>query len=255
MFDIGGGHFQLLLTNCKLQLMISNILYNKNVLVADDNDINQMVVKHTLLKLGASADAAGDGAEAVEKCKANRYDLILMDIQMPLMDGYEAAQYIRTQLQSSVPIIAMTAFALNGENEKCMECGMNGYVSKPFTAESLSNEIQKILSVSAEINNNSLYILRNEDVAVDISMLYDVSGNDESYVRTMVQTFLKHMPNYLQAIESSLRKEDWDNVFKTAHFAKSSLSVIRVIEMYDYVFTNGNEREKQDKPVLHARTV
>ena len=214
--------------------MSDNILFNKIVLVAEDNAINQMVVKHTLLKLGASSDIASDGTEAIEKFKNNHYDLILMDIQMPLMDGYEATTYIRSQLKSSVPIIAMTAFALNGEDEKCFECGMNGYVSKPFTIESLSNAIQKVLSLPKVIADNP-YILGNKNVAVDVSMLYDISGNDESYIHTMVQTFLENMPVTLQKIEQSLQAKDWENVYKSAHYAKSSLSVIKIAEMFEWV--------------------
>jgi CheY-like chemotaxis protein/HPt (histidine-containing phosphotransfer) domain-containing protein len=216
--------------------MKDNILENKRVLVAEDDAINQMVVKHSLLKLGADADIAGDGAEAIEKFKAGTYDLILMDIQMPLMDGYEATIYIREQLQSNVPIIAMTAFALNSEDKKCFECGMNGSVSKPFDLESLSNAIQKVLTVPNEVNNNP-YIFGTKDVAVDLSMLYDISGNDESYIHKMIQTFLDNMPNTLHNIEQSLQEKDWDKVYKSAHYAKSSLSVIKISEVFDWVLS------------------
>lgn len=215
--------------------MTENILLNKNVLVAEDNAINQMVVKHTLLKLGASADIAGDGAEAIEKFKKNKYDLILMDIQMPLMDGYETTAYIRNQLQSNVPIIAMTAFALNGEDEKCLECGMNNYVSKPFTVENLGSVIQKVLSLPAELNSNP-HLLLNKNVTVDLSMIYEISGDDESYINLMVQTFLESMPGTLEKINQSLSDADWDGLYKAAHFAKSSLSVIKVSEMHETAF-------------------
>lgn len=214
--------------------MSDSILLNKNVLVAEDNAINQMVVKHTLLKLGASADIAGDGAEAIEKFKKNKYDLILMDIQMPLMDGYEATSYIRNQLGSNVPIIAMTAFALNGEEEKCYECGMNNYVSKPFTIENLSNVIEKVLTGPGHVASNP-YVLCKKSISVDISMLYDISGDDENYISVMVQTFLENMPNTLKKIDESLLNEDWDGLYKAAHYAKSSLSVIKVSEMFEAV--------------------
>jgi CheY-like chemotaxis protein/HPt (histidine-containing phosphotransfer) domain-containing protein len=214
--------------------MSDNILVNKNVLVVEDNAINQMVVKHTLLKLGASADIAGDGIEAIEKFKKNVYDLILMDIQMPLMDGYETTIYIRNQLQSNVPIIAMTAFGLNGEDEKCFECGMNDYVSKPFTIENLSNVIQKVLSVPQEIIVNP-YILAGKNISVDLSMLYEISGDDENYISVMVQTFLENMPNTLKKINECLVAQNWDGLYQAAHYAKSTLSVIKVSEMFDLV--------------------
>lgn len=232
--------------------MSENILLNKNVLVAEDNAINQMVVKHTLLKLGATADIAGDGAEAIEKFKKNKYDLILMDIQMPLMDGYEATAYIRNQLQSNVPIIAMTAFALNGEDEKCYECGMNNYVSKPFSIENLSSVIQKVLSLPAEVNANP-YILVNKNVSVDLSLLYDISGDDESYISVMVQTFLENMPDTLKKIKQHLHDEDWEALYKAAHFAKSSLSVIKVSEMYEAVISiEQNAKAKTNLQTLPA---
>jgi CheY-like chemotaxis protein len=216
--------------------MDADILTGKNVLVAEDNAINQMVVKHALLKLGATAEIVPDGAEAIEKFKRNKYDLILMDIQMPLVDGYEATAYIRNQLHSDIPIIAMTAFGLNGEDEKCQEYGMNSYVAKPFTIETLSNSIKKVLTLPTPSINNP-YLLVNQHVAVDVSMLYDISGNDESYINMMVQTFLENMPNTLKKIEQSLHEEDWDAVYRAAHYAKSSLSVVKISEMFDAIIT------------------
>ena len=224
--------------------MSENILINKNVLVAEDNAINQMVVKHTLLKLGATADIAGDGAEAIEKFKKNKYDLILMDIQMPLMDGYEATRYIRNQLRSNVPIIAMTAFGLNGEDEKCFDCGMNDYVSKPFTIENLSNVIQKVLSVPLDAVQDP-QILTSNNVSVDLSMLYDISGEDEAYISVMVQTFLENMPVTIKKIQQSLADENWEGVYQAAHYAKSTLSVIKVNEMFEPILAIESMAKKQ----------
>lgn len=232
--------------------MNESLLVDKSVLVAEDNSINQMVVKHTLLKLGAKADIAGDGAEAIEKLKNKPYDLVLMDIQMPLMDGYETTSYIRNQLNSNVPIIAMTAFALNGERERCLEAGMNGYVSKPFTIESLNGIIETIIAVPNETNNNNNpYVLGDKDVAVDVSMLYDISGDDESYIQTMVHTFLENMPGTIKRIEQSFIDKDWENLYKAAHYAKSSLSIIKINEMYDRVVAiEGIAKNKTDFSAL-----
>src|SRR5207237_44222 len=134
-----------------------------------------------------------DGNEAIEKLSKSQYDVVLMDIQMPQKDGYETAEYIRNELRSAIPIIAMTAFALNGEEEKCLEAGMNGYVSKPFTVDGLGDAIQKALHTNSKATSNP-YILTQGEVAVDLSMLYDIAMNDESYIKTMVLTFLENMP-------------------------------------------------------------
>lgn len=216
--------------------MNDNILIGKSVLVAEDNAINQMVVKHALLKLGANADIAGDGAEAIEKLKRNEYNLVLMDIQMPLMDGYEATTYIRNQLESTVPIIAMTAFALKGEDEKCYECGMNGYISKPFAVDDLSGVIQKVLSIPSEVIANS-HILTSKNISVDLSLLYNISGDDESYIRVMLPTFLENMPVTVARIAQAIDEKNWEELYSAAHYAKSSLSVIKVSEMFDAVLT------------------
>ncbi len=111
------------------------------ILLVEDNLINQKVAAHTIKKNGHILDIANNGLEAVEKYKENKYDLILMDIQMPKMNGYEATQAIRNiemkESKETTKIIAMTANALKGEREKCLKLGMNGYLSKPFKQEDL----------------------------------------------------------------------------------------------------------------------
>ncbi|MDB5192445.1 MAG: luxQ [Segetibacter sp.] len=223
-----------------------NFLENKQVLVAEDNAINQMVVKHTLLKLGALPDIAVDGVEAIEKIKTTKYDLVLMDIQMPRLDGYETARYIRNQLKNAVPIIAMTAFALTGEDEKCFESGMNGYISKPFTIESLHDSIKAVLETPSSLQDNP-NILSNKEVAVDINMLYEIAGNDKAYIEMMIKTFLENIPGSLNKIEEAATNEDWENTYLAAHYTKSSLSVIKVDDMFDCVFKiEKNARNKVD---------
>ena len=216
--------------------MTENILQEKNVLVVDDNLINQMVVKHTLMKLSANTDIAGDGEEAIVLFKKNKYDLVLMDIQMPLLDGYDTTRFIRNQLNSSVPVIAMTAFALKGEDNKCFECGMNGYVSKPFTLESLYNAISKVFNSDIKISNNP-NIVSNSNTSVDISMLYEIAENDEAYIKMMITTFLGNLPMVIQKIETAYASQDWENVFRSAHYAKSSLSVIKIADIFEWIIT------------------
>jgi CheY-like chemotaxis protein len=210
-----------------------NLKYNK-VLVVEDNNINQLVVKYTLQKLGISIDIAVDGIEAIEKINTNNYDLILMDIQLPEMSGYDVTSYIRNQMKNSIPIIAMTALAINGEDEKCIEFGMNGYVSKPFTVESLYNAISKVYKTPSTISQNA-NILSTPQVAVDMSMLYEIAGDDKEYIDTMVETFLENMPSTLQKIEEYMVNKDYDSLYKAAHYAKSSLSIIKISDVYSWV--------------------
>lgn len=210
------------------------ILNNKNVLVVDDNSINQLIVKHSLAKLGATTAQATDGLEAIEKLQANNFDLVLMDIQMPGMDGYETTRFIRNQLKSNIPIIAMTAFALQGEDEKCLECGMNGYVAKPFTIETLAASIVNVVASEKEMVKDP-NTLSSGKVTVDISMLYEISGDDKSYIGLMVHTFVENMPETVRKMENYLQQKDYDNLYKMAHYAKSSLSVIKVSDARELV--------------------
>jgi CheY-like chemotaxis protein/HPt (histidine-containing phosphotransfer) domain-containing protein len=225
-----------------------NLKYNK-VLVVEDNNINQLVVKYTLQKLGVSIDVAIDGIEAIEKINMNKYDLILMDIQLPEMNGYDVTSYIRNQMKNSIPIIAMTALAINGEEEKCFESGMNGYVSKPFTVESLYNAISKVYKAPSTISQNE-NILSTPQVAVDMSILYEIAGDDKEYIETMVSTFLENMPSTLQKIEDDMLNKDYDSLYKAAHYAKSSLSIIKISDVYTWV--EKIEQNAKNRVELHT---
>jgi PAS domain S-box-containing protein len=111
------------------------------ILLVEDNKVNQFLANALLTSWNAKVDISEDGQDAVEKMKDARYSLVLMDLQMPIMDGFEATEHIRTVLQSKVPIIGLSANALNGERERSLEKGMDDYVSKPFQPELLYEKI------------------------------------------------------------------------------------------------------------------
>lgn len=123
------------------------LMHGIKVLVAEDNIINQKVVQHTLAKQGVTVVIAGNGNIAIEKLKEGGVDIILMDLQMPEMDGYKATEYIRQVMKSNVPIVAMTADAIKGESDKCFEIGMNGYISKPFEPNDLYDKILDLVQL------------------------------------------------------------------------------------------------------------
>ena len=119
------------------------------ILLAEDNIINQKVAVHILNKSGHTVSVANNGQEALQALKKDRYDLILMDVQMPKMGGFETTASIREKEKktgSHIPIIAMTAHAMKGDRERCLEAGMDDYIAKPLKAEELIKTIDRVIS-------------------------------------------------------------------------------------------------------------
>lgn len=116
------------------------------ILVVEDNLVNQKVLATLLRKRGYEVDVANDGAQAVQRAAEKEYGLILMDLQMPVLDGYEAARLIRSLTHPSrPPIIAVTAYTMNGEKRHCLEAGMNGYLAKPVDSDQLFDCVERCL--------------------------------------------------------------------------------------------------------------
>ena len=128
------------------------------VLLVEDNILNQVLAKKVLNDWNWNVDLAENGLVAIEKLENNDYDVVLMDIQLPEMDGYEATRHIRNNISSpkcSIPIMAMTAHAMVSEEDKCKNAGMNGYISKPFDPKVLYSRIISILDSSGYRTNNT----------------------------------------------------------------------------------------------------
>ena len=137
-----------------------------NVLVAEDNPVNQRVVSRMLEKLGCKSEAVGDGKSAVAKLADNKYDLILMDCQMPRLNGYEATRLIRTMPhdKSGIPIIALTANAMKGDKEKCLAAGMDDYIAKPIKLEALYGKVSEWLQKKQSGNAVDITIVSGQRV-------------------------------------------------------------------------------------------
>jgi len=122
------------------------MMYNGKVLVVEDNPSNQKLMAIFLQRMGLEVVPAGDGTEAVECCGEQSFDIILMDMQMPNLNGYDATRQLRSQ-GVKTPIIAVTANAMSGDEQKCMDVGCNGYLSKPIDRSKLDELIAQYLGV------------------------------------------------------------------------------------------------------------
>ncbi|MEL7006525.1 MAG: ATP-binding protein, partial [Bacteroidota bacterium] len=196
---------------------------NLKVLLVEDNDINRLYALNILKKWNCIIEGAENGYIALEKLKSNDYDIILMDIQMPIMDGYEATKKIRNNFsepKKNIPIIALTANAIKGDNEKCFEVGMNDYLSKPFQPEDLF----KVLSKYAQDRKTTQAPDERSEKITNLSYLSGVCHGDKDFMRDMIETFITNTPQSLKAMHEAAEKKDWVTVGRNAHKIKPSIS-------------------------------
>jgi PAS domain S-box-containing protein len=201
-------------------------LVGMRVLLVEDNDINRMYAATILKKWHCILDEAENGQIALEKIRKQDYDLILMDIHMPILDGIEAARSIRTSFpkpKSEVPIIAFTANALKGDKDKYLSAGMNSYISKPFMPDELFNIMSKFYIPE----NHSNDIPKSHPIT-DLSSLRKMSNNDESFVQDMVTSFIEKTPDIIKQIRKANKDENWQEVGAMAHKLKPNLAFMGI---------------------------
>ncbi len=200
------------------------------ILLAEDNITNQQVAQSILKKLGLRADAVANGAEAVKALETIPYDLVLMDVQMPEMDGYEAARLIRTAPSTVrnplVPIIAMTAHALRGDREKCLQAGMDDYVPKPVSPQSLAAILRKWLPADmtqgpAEDDNADTPFQPGLEIFDQAGMKARLM-HDAALIQMVSQGFLLDIPQQIIAIANHLQAGDMLAVERQAHTLKGA---------------------------------
>lgn len=227
------------------------------ILLVEDNPLNQMVTKKLLIDWGIEVEIANNGREGVEKVQtqptAQLFDLVLMDIQMPEMDGYEATRFIRGHLQppaAEVPIIALTANAFTGSDDECLQVGMNDYLSKPIEIGNLFDKIvahvrrsdaatrsspapEPVPQVSLALNGASEpssytepspQASMSQQTYTDLSYLQELSGGEPELVKSAVEKFVDSTPEMLDRLDEHLTKGDYPQLAKAAHKLKSSVA-------------------------------
>jgi PAS domain S-box-containing protein len=193
------------------------------ILLAEDNLINQKVAIRILADAGYHVDSVVNGIQAVEKVKNNLFDLVLMDVQMPEMDGLTATQEIRKldSNQSNIPIIAITAHALMGDKEKCLSIGMNDYVTKPIITETLISTIDKLLNIKSVKNE-----VKKEDTdkkaIFDFDHLDKISMGDRQFQKDILMTYLEDVSKRSQDLTNSFDTKNIDKVKNEAHTIKGA---------------------------------
>lgn len=215
------------------------------VLVAEDNHSNQLVATYMLEHLGYQADVVSNGAEAIEALKREKYDIILMDCQMPEMDGFEVTRVIRASeadSQRHISIIAMTAFALKGDREKCLETGMDDYISKPVTIEVLKSKIEAALSKGPDsaAEENVFSQAPSGNASIDPKVIAELLKLEEDSAHNIVEEltaiFLTDSPMRVDSIRQAINEDDADGLEHSAHALKGSCTVIGALRMKEICF-------------------
>ncbi|MDJ1468019.1 PAS domain-containing hybrid sensor histidine kinase/response regulator [Xanthocytophaga flava] len=212
-------------------------LDNLQVLLVEDNRMNQLVVKKFMEKWGVRMDIAENGIEAIEKLRESTFSLVLMDLQMPQMDGYKAARYIRYNMDypyRNIPIVALTASAMVDVRRKVMDAGMNDFITKPFDPRDLYLKILKFSMKGSQSDESPIFtpsVLPGNNGYVNLQYLEEISANNQEFITDMIRLFLRQMPQFVQKLKKACENANWMDLRYITHKMKSSLSTIGIFEL------------------------
>ena len=205
------------------------------VLVVEDMPLNQLLMKTLLDDFGFDRDIAENGQVAIEKLKAKKYDIILMDLQMPIMNGFEATEYIRNTMKSKIPIIALTADVTTVDLDKCKAVGMNDYLAKPIDEKVLYSKIVGLLKKpKSDQFSNANEIIGNKNVSGEkikcINMVYlnKHTKSNPILMKEMISLYLAQTPSLIHTIKQSLEDKNWSLLAAAAHKMIPSFSIMGI---------------------------
>jgi signal transduction histidine kinase/CheY-like chemotaxis protein len=219
------------------------------ILLVEDNLVNQEVTLGMLSVLGCDADVAGDGQEGLDAIAAKRYDLVLMDCQMPVMDGYAATRVLRAREKESgerrLAVVALTANALAGDSEACLAAGMDGYMAKPFTIQKLGDLLSKWLpgerekepGGTAEAPEETAGTAKARTSLIDGAVLDGIreleGAGNHGFFERIINLYLSGAPGLVEGVLAGAEKGDMDSLLRAAHTLKSSSANVGAIGLSD----------------------
>ena len=211
-------------------LQLNTDIKDIKILVAEDMELNQLLMKTLLDDFGFECEIAGNGKIAIEKLQTKTYDIILMDLQMPEMNGFEATQYIRETMKIDIPIIALTADVTTVDVAKCKEVGMNDYISKPVDERLLYSKLisvikKPVLIIEEKRDGNAII----EKVKyVDMSYLIKLTKSNPELMSEMISVYLKQTPPLVRTMKQSFLDKDWQLLQATIHKILPSFTIMGI---------------------------
>jgi CheY-like chemotaxis protein/HPt (histidine-containing phosphotransfer) domain-containing protein len=205
---------------------------NIRVLVVEDIPLNQLLMKTLLDDFGFERDIAGNGKIAIEKLREKTYDIILMDLQMPEMNGFEATEYIRNNMSSKIPIIALTADVTTVDLAKCRAVGMNDYIAKPVDERLLYNKIvglvKKPLTEKYTESEEDCTEMIKIERCIDMEYLIRRTKSNPDLMMEMISLYLEQTPPLISSMKKSFHEKDWSLLYSSVHKMIPSFSIMGI---------------------------
>lgn len=208
---------------------------NTKILVVEDMALNQLLMKTLLDDFGFESDITANGKIAIEKLKQKSYDIILMDLQMPEMNGFEATEYIRNIMHSNTPIIALTADVTTVDLAKCRAVGMNDYVAKPLDERQLYSKIVSLVKSASKLNSKEEN--ENEEIikmkCIDLKYLSQRTKSNPKLMSEMISLYLEQTPPLIYSMKQSMQNKDWSLLQASVHKMIPSFSIMGISADYE----------------------
>ena len=215
-------------------LELNTEIKDTKILVVEDMELNQLLMKTLLDDFGFECDIAANGKIAIEKLKKRDYDIVLMDLQMPEMNGFEATEYIRQTMKLEIPIIALTADVTTVDVAKCKEVGMNDYISKPVDERLLYSKLVGLIKKPIVIMEHLMKGKKeNETIKyVDLTYLKVLTKSNPNLMREMINAYLKQTTPLISSMLESYKNKDWPMLKATVHKMIPSFGIMGISSQY-----------------------
>ena len=229
-------------------LELDSEINNIKVLVVEDIALNQLLMKTLLDDFGFERDIAENGKVAIEKLQNNSYDIILMDLQMPIMNGFETTEYIRKTMNSKIPIVALTADVTTVDLAKCMAVGMNDYIAKPVDERLLYSKIVSIVKKSSSLKPDEFKQKESLKIKKSINLEYlnARTKSNPKLMMAMIDAYLQQTPPLIIAMKESFENKDWQLLKSSVHKMIPSFSIMGMSTEFEDM-----AKKVQDQAIAH----